>query len=159
MPALRPPQVRVQGSTNGNLASRRRAAFKARETGDIPIARRWSTPRGSVGCGTPRRNKKVIGTRETGDRRRSSMICNRFCHPFHGFHIFYYQTRGFRLRPAGYAETGTPLAMDMSPTYVGYKFRSPAARQIPIYRAPCSNFGTRVAIVRSRRSFCFTNAA
>ena len=57
------------------------------------------------------------------------MICNRFCHPFHGFHIFYYQTRGFRLRPAGYAETGTPLAMDMSPTYVGYKFRSPAARQ------------------------------
>ena len=52
------------------------------------------------------------------------------CHPFHGFHIFYYQTRGFRLRPAGYAETGTPLAMDMSPTDVGYKFRYAGARKL-----------------------------
>ena len=29
-----------------------------------------------------------------------------------------------------------PLAMDMSPTDVGYKFRSPAARQIPICPSP-----------------------
>ena len=60
------------------MASRRRAAFKARETGDIPIARRWS--RAAAACeGVARERsetrrpeplvgiKKVIGTRETGD--------------------------------------------------------------------------------------------
>ena len=30
----------------------------------------------------------------------------------------------------------------------GSKFLGLAARQIPIYRAPCSNFGTRVRLVR-----------
>ena len=58
LPIRCPGNMPPYSSINWNLASRRRAAFKARETGDIPIARRWSTPRGSVGCGTPRRNKK-----------------------------------------------------------------------------------------------------
>ena len=103
--------------------------------GGISIARRWSrAAAASEGVASERSEtrrpeplvgiKKVIGTRETGDRNGCLSRSCAFCHPFHGFHVFYYQKRGFRLRPAGYAETGTPLAMDMSPTYVGYKFRS-----------------------------------
>ena len=57
---------------------------------------------------------------------------------------------GFRLRPAGYAETGTPWAIELTAPPVGgaqnsARWRSQTARQIPIYRALYSNFGTRVA--------------
>ena len=67
------------------VGERKRAAFKARETGDIPIARRWSrAAAASEGVASERSEtrrpeplvgiKKVIGTRETGDslsRRRA----------------------------------------------------------------------------------------
>ena len=40
--------------------------------------------------------------------------------------------QGFRLRPAGYAETGTPWAME-SVALTGSEFLGLSARQIPIY--------------------------
>ena len=41
----------------------------------------------------------------------------RICHPasWRGSGLFFRQTQGFRLRPAGYAETGTPWAMVIPP--------------------------------------------
>ena len=94
--------------------------------GDISIARGVS----------PSFGNKKHGTRETGDRRRSSMICNRFpssglrpsvsaeapprqdavtgCHPFHGFQLPFLFLRGVPhpTLPRGVLHR---LAMGMSP--------------------------------------------
>ena len=63
---------------------------------------------------SPSFGNKKHGTRETGDRRRSSMICNRFCHPFHGFQLPFLFLRGVShpTLPRGVLHR---LAMGMSP--------------------------------------------
>ena len=64
----------------------------------------------------------------------------RICHPasWRGSGLFFRQTQGFRLRPAGYAETGTPWAME-SVALTGSEFLGLSARQIPIFRLAKNN--------------------
>ena len=106
------------------------------------------------------------------------MICNRFpssdlrpsvsaeapprqdavtgCHPFHGFQLPFLFLRGV---PHSTLLRGVlhRLAMGMSPVSRALnaaRLRSPTARQIPIYRAPYSNFGTRVLQIPVT-TFCY----
>ena len=63
---------------------------------------------------SPSFGNKKFGTRETGDRRPSSMICNRVWHPFHGFQLPFIFLRGVPhpTLPRGVLHR---LAMGMSP--------------------------------------------
>ena len=103
------------------VGERKRAEFIAHVSGrHIHSERAYLSRRSPQGeDGSPSFGNKKHGTRETGDRRRSSLICNRFpssglrpsvsaeapprqdavtgCHPFHGFQLPFLFLRGVRV--------------------------------------------------------------
>ena len=101
---------------------------------------------------SPSFGNKKYGTRETGDRRRSSMICNRFpssglrpsvsaeapprqdavtgCHPFHGFQLpFFIPTRGSAPRAAAWS--APPPRYGYVARFTGFECRSLALANCP----------------------------